>query len=145
MRRSPLAGLAVVFVGLLAATRVTPTQASGSPPQTLVLTKGPIPAFAQDGDRIAWASTEPSGTCRWLVRVGTLAAGTQDAVSSANSPTCKSESGFDLGHTTHLALAGGRALWTLWEGGNNTYIRVVTGALGVKPDRQLDQLVFSNT
>jgi hypothetical protein len=117
---------------------------SAATPKTLVLAKGTIAAFAQDGGRISWASVETSKPCPWLVRVRTLATKKQKAVNSQTGPTCHSDTGFDPAHTTYLALAGSRALWTLWASGNSTYYDLVTGSLTTKPDVQLQELVYSN-
>jgi hypothetical protein len=112
-------------------------------PGTLVLASGPIAAFAQDGGRIAWASVEAGRSCPWLVRVRVLARRFQDAVNGRSGPTCRHPTGFEAGET-ELALAGDRALWTLREAGNFTYVRVVSGALSASSDRLLEELVFDN-
>lgn len=114
-------------------------------PRTLVLAKGPIAAFAQDGRRIAWASADPGPGCVWRVRVRDLAAGRQYRVNTDGGSTCRSDTGFDLSHPTSLALARERALWTLFDQGNNTYIRVVTGAPGAGREVVLEELVHANS
>lgn len=139
--RQAILTAAVALTALLPGAAVS---ASGAQPKTLVLANGPIAAFAQDGDRVAWASVEPGKACPWLVRVRVLTARKQDALNTRAGRTCKSETGFELDHPTYLALAGERALWTLKDIGNNTYVQLMTGALSAKPDVQLEELVFSN-
>jgi hypothetical protein len=114
-------------------------------PKTLVLAHGPIAAFAQDGPYIAWASADTSPGCVWRVRVRSLSTGRQWRVNRNGGPTCRSATGFDLSHPTHLALARDRALWTLFDQGNNTYLRLVTSSPREKHETALEELVFANS
>ena len=115
------------------------------PPKTLVVAHGPIAAFAQDGSYIAWASADEPPGCVWRVRVRSLATQRQYRVNRSGGPTCQSATGFDLAHPSYLALARTRALWTLFEQGNNTYTRLITGRVGAKRETALEELVYANS
>jgi hypothetical protein len=113
-------------------------------PKTVSLAHGPIAAFAQDGPYIAWAAADKPPGCVWRVRVRSLSIGRQWRVNRNGGPTCRSGTGFDLSHPTYLALARDRALWTLFDQGNNTYFRLVTGSPRSR-ETSLEELVFANS
>jgi hypothetical protein len=88
-------------------------------PRTLVAAPGPIYAFAQDGDRVAWVAGDARVRVRSLSTRRTWVVGTvafKDRASSAM-----------------LALAGSRALWSFDAGGNSTEYPVMLGAPGHAP------------
>jgi hypothetical protein len=136
-----LAWLAAVVLALATAGAASSQGRAG--PATLVTAKGPIAAFAQDGGQLAWASIDPGPACPWKLRIRLLAAHKQKAVNTGGGPTCASDTGFDPSHSTWLALAGTRALWTLYASGNNSYVDLVTASY-TSGDIQLQELVFSN-
>ncbi len=112
--------------------------------KTLVWAKGPIEAFAQDGSRLAWASIDSHAACPWQVRIRLLGPKKQKIVTKPAGPTCHSDTGFDPAHKTYLALAGKRALWTLRDAGNSTYVQLITASYTGASDIKLDELVYSN-
>jgi hypothetical protein len=139
IKRSCLLAVALLLAGSGAAD--SRNQAS---PTRLVRTTGPIEAFAQDGGQLAWASINNHASCPWQVWIRVLSQKKARLVTKPAGPTCHSGTGFDPAHTTYLALAGKRALWTLWESGNSTYVDLVTASYTGTRDAKLEQLVFSN-
>jgi hypothetical protein len=137
------AGLLLAAVLLLTSSGAAYSR-SQAHPTTIVTAKGPIAAFAQDGNKIAWASINNHAACPWQVRIRLLGPKKQKIVNNAAGPTCHSDTGFDPSHKTYLALAGKRALWTLFDSGNSTYIRLVTASYAAGADTQLEELVYSN-
>jgi hypothetical protein len=118
-------------------------------PVTLVLAKGPITAFAQDGGRIAWASTEWSNKrCPYVVRIRTLATGRQSPLDTPGARTCWTGR-LDRGRLCDpagcpapklLALAGGRALWVLTSCGNICDNWFMSGSLVTGRDELVNYL-----
>jgi hypothetical protein len=91
--------------------------------RTLVVEKGPIRALAQDRNAIAWIDPgyrvhvqRLSKRGRWVVG---WAAPTGRRAPDAPRPS--------------LALAGTRALWSTYSGGNNVEVPILTGAPGDRP------------
>jgi hypothetical protein len=84
--------------------------------RTLVVEEGPIRAFAQDANTIAWIGRS------YDVHVRRLAARTGSIVgrTSSRGPVARP-----------LALAGTRALWTSYAGGNSVEITLWSGKLDV--------------
>lgn len=141
----PAVALAVAVAVGGAGARADPG-AAGAAPRTLAYSAGPISAFAQDGGRIAWESTEDGNArCPFLVRIRTLSARVQKAVVRRGGPTCGDDSGFaNVLPRPMLALAGDRGLWVLQDSGNNQYIDLVTGGLQSAGDRVVGRHVFEN-
>ncbi len=90
-----------------------------SQPRTLLTVRGPIYAFAQDGDRVAWVAGDARVRVRSLSTRRTWIVGTVSFKDRASSAM--------------LALAGSRALWSFDAGGNSTEYPVVVGAPGHAP------------
>jgi hypothetical protein len=123
--------------GKLAGSDVAPTAGTAGRPPTLVVAAGPIAAVAQDGPRVAWASREPANRrCPFVVRIRDLARGTERQVTDPRGPTCRSDV-VVARFGPKLALAGGRALWTLDEFGNSRHTDVVVGSVGAR-DRRVE-------
>jgi|GEM_PF-1543596 len=107
--------LAAVLLLVSSGAAYSRSQAS---PTTLVLAKGEIFAFAQDGNQIAWASygTGDRSDCARQVRIGLLGSKQQKLVTKRTGPTCNSRDRFRSGIYDDMpvfALAGERALWTM--------------------------------
>jgi hypothetical protein len=107
--------LAAVLLLVSSGAAYSRSQAS---PTTLVLAKGEIFAFAQDGNQIAWASygTGDRSDCARQVRIGLLGSKQQKLVTKRTGPTCNSRDRFRSGFYEDMpvfALAGERALWTM--------------------------------
>jgi hypothetical protein len=106
-------------------------------PRTLVALNIPISEFAQDNQRLAWMT----GRCRSAegrpvdqVALRRVAGG---RVVTLAQRVCGYEG------LSGLALAGTRAVfWWVYDGGNSTYYRVATAAVG-KAQRDIGQLVSS--
>ncbi|MBA3364361.1 MAG: hypothetical protein H0U03_01060 [Actinobacteria bacterium] len=94
--------------------------AGAQAPATLLTTKAPIRAFAQDGGRIAWASQ-----CK--VRIRSLAAKRTFVVGGTGLRSACFED-----DSWRLALGGSRALWGGYyrTQSNNRYGAVLTGSIG---------------
>jgi Tol biopolymer transport system component len=102
--------------GTTAAGKAKPTKA-----RTLVSEKGPIRSFAQDASAIAWIGSN------YKVHVRSLVIGRSAIVGSARPPVGV------YGVTPVLALAGTRALWTQFGGGNSPETSLWTSAFGGVP------------
>ena len=107
--------LAAVLLLVSSGAAYSRSQAS---PTTLVLAKGEIFAFAQDGNQIAWASygTGDRSDCARQVRIGLLGSKQQKLVTKRTGPTCNSRDRFRSGIYEDMpvfALAGERALWAM--------------------------------
>ena len=126
--------LAVALLLISSGAAYSRSQAS---PTTLVWAKGAITAFAQDGDQIAWTSFDNHATCPWQVRIRLLGPKKQKIVNKSPGLTCHSDS------ARYLALAGKRALWTLWDSGNLSYMRLVMASYSTFRDAQLEELTFN--
>ena len=111
-------------------------------PTTIVWAEGRIAAFAQDGDQIAWASMNDPVNC--TIRIRLLGSKKQKIVAKPNDLLGCSV-GYGMGdpryQDLHLALAGRRALWTLWDGGNVITATLVTASYDSPRNVQLDELV----
>jgi hypothetical protein len=119
-----------IAVVLLLAGLFAP-HADAAIPETLVVQRGGIDAFAQEGGRIAWIG----GPC-YAVHVRTLSTGRQRVVGSAAGWGDIDCYAVDL----VFALGGSRAVWGGYnDSSNHSYGGVKTGALGSRP-RILDGL-----
>jgi hypothetical protein len=123
MRAGLVAVAAFALTALPAATAARPA------PRTVLTTRAPIQAFAADGARIAWIS----GSCR-TVRVRRLSGGRAGVVGNARNTEC------DNRGTPVLALAGKRALWPNLTFGNVSYAFVMTGAVGERRPKKLQEV-----
>ena len=105
----------------------SPAPAKPAKTKTLVVEKGLIHAFAQDGSAIAWIGHE------YAVHVRRLTAQHGSVVGNAND-----------GYTHMpwpLALAGTQALWTSYDAGNYIYTHVHTASPTLR-DREVFDLSF---
>jgi hypothetical protein len=134
----------LLAAALLLASSGAAYSRSQTGPTRLVRTKGPIEAFAQDGGQLAWASINTHAACNWQVWIRVLKQKKAKLVNKPGGPTCQSDTGFDPAHATNLVLAGKRALWTLWDSGNSTYMDMITASYSGAHDVQLEELEFSN-
>lgn len=117
-----------------------------SGPTTIVSANGQIVAFAQDRGQIAWATSVTSAHgCPWQVRIRLLSGHRQKVIDPAGGPTCHSDTGFNPGAPTYLALAGKRALWTTRESGNEFYQQIYGGSYTSAHDVKLQELIYSNS
>jgi hypothetical protein len=91
---------------------------------TLVYAKGPIVAFAEDGDHLAWAT---DAQCVVSIRIRSLSRRTQRVVGQVPPGDCS------WIPQTRIALAGDRALWTYYDAGNEQYTYLNTAALTGTP------------
>jgi hypothetical protein len=105
----------LVLLSLSAAAAPTPARNTKPTPRTLVTEKGPMRSFAQDADGMAWIGRD------YKVHVRSFVTGQGAIVGTAAS------SG---GPQPVLAVAGTRALWTKFEGGNSQESSLWTAALG---------------
>jgi hypothetical protein len=95
---------------------------SAAKPHTLLTTKTPIRAFAQDSSRIAWVDGKWRVEARRLrPKAKTILVGTARHVV------------FDDAVTPRLALAGARVVWTRSGGGNEFETSVWARQAGAKP------------
>jgi hypothetical protein len=110
--------LAVITAG--GAGGASASHATAVRPRLLLAVQYPIIAFAQDSNSLAWVGTGYNVHIRSLVTRRTATVGS--AMPNANPrwvPT--------------LALAGTRALWTRWGGGNSVETGLWTSSLGTRP------------
>ena len=115
-----LVAVPLLLLALSASAGAGPAAGKAKPvrPQTLVVENGLIRAFAQDANVIAWSGRG------YKVHVRSLSARMSSIVGSAAPPA-------GAGVTTPaLALAGTRALWTKFEGGNSLENSLWTSTLG---------------
>lgn len=98
----------VVLAGAAGSALVLAAPPTTAAVHTLVTTRHPITALAHDGDRIAWLTIWEKGGCG-AVRVRTVPDG---KIVGLRRP-CGSQT-----PAPPLVLAGGRALWTAYGGGN---------------------------
>ena len=92
-------------------------------PRTLLQVRGPIDAFAQDGDRIAWVNgSEP---CRRRLHFRRLSTG---VTSTVRASACDSELS---GGMAGMAIAGTRALWIYVSASMSAFhFRLFSAAVG---------------
>ncbi len=111
----PLLLLGVTASGATApASNPKPTK-----PKTLVTEKGPIRAFAQDAESIAWIGPSYKLHLRSLLIRASAVVGSAAPVAGTPKPA--------------LALAGTRALWTQFGGGNSMEYGLWTSTFGSRP------------
>ncbi len=110
----------LLLLGLASAASAPASNAKPTKPKTLVSEKGPIRAFAQDAESIAWIG--PS----YKVHVRSLLIGASAVVGNAAPPGATSV-------TPVLAVAGTRVLWTQFAGGNSMEVALWTSTFGSRP------------
>src|SRR5439155_23635975 len=127
-RRQPGNVRAPAVAAALAAALALAVPGAGAPRlpvRTLLVARGPITAFAQNGRFVAWASVESRNTrCPVLVRIRDLARRFQTAVTDADGDTCRSDllvSRLALGLSLDGERDDARALWLRYESGNDQY------------------------
>lgn len=114
------AALLLVLAVSAAAAPTAPARLVKQPKiRTLVAESGSIRAFAQDTNSLAWIGKD------YRVHVRSLSIGRSAIVGSAAPP--------GGGPPPSLALAGTRALWTKFEGGNAPETSLWSAALGESP------------
>jgi hypothetical protein len=118
---APFAAASLLLLLSLSASAATApvVKAKSTKPKTLVSEKGLIRAFAQDAEAIAWIG--PS----YKVHVRTFLIGASAVVGSATPAAGTPKPA--------LALAGTRALWTVFAGGNSMEIGLWTSTFGARP------------
>jgi Tol biopolymer transport system component len=129
--------LAPVALALACVAAAAPQAASSrvaARPRTLLVTRYPIRAFAQDGGRIAWIG--PIGRCGHYLHIRTIRTGT-----TATIPRI----GCGLGaHTVwpgKLALAGRAAAWEEGSCGNTEcHLRIASANADARGERVVDRL-----
>jgi hypothetical protein len=110
--------------------------AASTAPETLAVAAGPIAAFAQDRNRIAWFSWTHERRCNGSVFVHALAGGRTHRLPSSGF-TCR----FPVEtFPVRLALAGSRAAWTLSAAGNITEQYLFSASVGAPRERQVAAL-----
>jgi hypothetical protein len=123
MKRSFLlaAVAALLLASLVAGAGPAPAgMAKATRPQLLLSLRNPVVAFTQDSNAIAWVGSGFNVHVRSLVTSASATVGTAMPNARPNwIPT--------------LALAGTRALWTRWGGGNSLEVSVWTSSLGDRP------------
>jgi hypothetical protein len=119
----PLVGVLLLLLLSVSASAGTAIGAKPKPPtlRTLVSEKGPIRSFAQDAHAIAWVGSD------YKVHVRSLVIGRSAIVGTAAPPVGV------YGVTPVLALAGTRALWTRFGGGNSPETSLWTSSFGGVP------------
>jgi hypothetical protein len=120
----------VLLVGVSAGAGTAPAAKTATiKPRTLLVERGLIHAFAQDGPEIAWISSALHH--RWTVFVRSVNGRKAEAVGKADEVEYEAPGRVI---TLPLALAGKRVLWTTFTGGAGwVYTDVATGSPGMKP------------
>ena len=119
------AGIALLLLGAAGAP-----SAKRPAPRTLLTESGPIHGFAQDAGAVAWIG--PS----YLVHVRRIAAKRGSVIGDALQ-----EGGPVRIRSRPLALAGTRAVWTSYNGGNTLEIHVHTGS-PTQTEKQIYELDY---
>lgn len=130
------------FGSLLGLAGAAPLASAAAPGvQTLVSLKTPVYAFAQDGPRIAWTTSDPK--CDVAVVVRTVPTGAQSTLTRPGGMTCKTLANYAYGAgTRELVLAGTIALWGIvTESNTATDIWLVAGSPGTT-DREIADVEF---
>lgn len=117
---APIAAASLLLL-VVSASAPTAPAASAKPttPKTLVSEKGPIRAFAQDAESIAWIGPSYKVHVRSLLIGASAVVGSAAPVAGTPKPA--------------LALAGTRALWTQFGGGNSMEYGLWTSTFGSRP------------
>lgn len=113
---------------------------SRAKPATLASANGPIVAFAQDGNQIAWGSIPdyPPPRCAAEVRIRLVSKHKQKVITPPSGATCHDEYGWGQpAGPDFFVLAGRRALWETTVCGNYCHIRLTTGSYSAKRDQML--------
>jgi hypothetical protein len=133
------------IVALLVAVGVTAsgaTAASSVAPKTILKTKGDVVAFAQDGRRLAVATTGGRRRCWFSVRVHDLGRRRDHLLASPKGPTCAY--GDQRWNELHFTFAGRTGLWVLSTGAHFDYQDVTASSTADPRDGQLIELVYDN-
>jgi hypothetical protein len=110
----------LLLLGVSASAASAPaSNAKPTKPKTLVTEKGPIRAFAQDAEAIAWIGPTYKVHVRSLLIRASAVVGSAAPVAGTPKPA--------------LALAGTRALWTQFAGGNSMEYGLWTSTFGARP------------
>jgi hypothetical protein len=107
--------------------------AASTAPETLAVAAGPIAAFAQDGNRVAWFRWMHGRTCNASIFVRTVSGNGTSRLPSTGS-TCRFPG---ERFPVRLALSGSRAAWTLTAAGNITEQYLFSASLGAPRERQV--------
>lgn len=121
------------------AADATRARASAPPkPRTLLVVRGQIEGFAQDGDRIVWANMDEP--CARHILVRRLSTGATRSLVSRSGAACSNVEGDSRGSDVQhrMALAGTRAVWAYVRVSNTSdHYSLYTAALGERKDRYL--------
>ena len=110
----------LLLLGVSASAASAPaSNAKPTKPKTLVTEKGPIRAFAQDAEAIAWIGLSYKVHVRSLLLGASAVVGSAAPVAGTPKPA--------------LALAGTRALWTQFAGGTSMEYGLWTSTFGARP------------
>lgn len=126
LNRALVVPVSLLFVLAVAASAgTTPTRETNAllAPRTLAAQKGKFQVFRQDADAIAWIDSAYKVHVQRLSKPGRWVVGwaAPSGMRSREAPT------------PSLALAGTRALWSTYGGGNSVEVPILTGAPGDRP------------